>query len=311
MPDIEMRFNTDMLVLSAPIDNALSRQGVDVRRDREFLYLIEPETIRDIYRIELMAGAQCLVTNTAGITQARLSHTGLDDRAKDIAKSALAQARALKPQHIFVEIGPTGLPLDATSATSLRQNRDQYARAALLFDEDAFDAYFLNAMTGALDMQCALMGIRKHSTKPIFASLSLNGQGQLGKAGSQAANRSGAEQGSRPAKPAEEAFAMMVEYGANVVGFEWEAPLLQILEKARELRAALPVPLLVQLQTGEPNPKKQPAAGENPYYCADAMIEAATQLRGAGVQFLRASGQATTAYTGALVAASAGFDVML
>ena len=48
---------------------------------------------------------------------------------------------------------------------------------------------------------------------------------------------------------------------------------------------------------------------ENPYYCPDAMVGVAVQLRGAGVQFLRATGAATPAYTGALAAAVTGYDV--
>ena len=68
MPDIDMRFNKDMLVLSAPIDEVLARQGVDIEKDREFLSLLEPEAVRNAYRLESVAGAQCLVSNTAGIT---------------------------------------------------------------------------------------------------------------------------------------------------------------------------------------------------------------------------------------------------
>ena len=33
MPDIALRFDKDMLVVSAPVSAALARQGVDVDRD--------------------------------------------------------------------------------------------------------------------------------------------------------------------------------------------------------------------------------------------------------------------------------------
>ena len=39
------------------------------------------------------------------------------------------------------------------------------------------------------------------------------------------------------------------------------------------------------------------------------MVQAAARLRGAGAQELRATGEATPAYTGALAAAVTGFDV--
>ena len=295
MPDIGLRLNKDMLVLSAPIDTTLARQGVDVDRDRELLSLIEPEAVHAAYRLEMITGAQCLVTNTTKITKARLTHVNMDDRAGEIAAAALAVTRSLKPQHILAEIGSTGLPLDASSAFSLKQNRDQYAEAACAFGEEGFDAYFLNGMTHAADMQCALMGIRKQSDKLVFASVTLDAQGRL--------------KGSIP--DIAEAAAMMAEYGADVVGFESAAPLCQVLETAQKLRQAVHVPLLVQLAVGKNNPKQQRETAENPYFCPDTMIGAATQLRAAGVQFLRASGNATASYTGALVAASDGFDVVL
>ncbi|MCL1798084.1 MAG: homocysteine S-methyltransferase family protein [Eggerthellaceae bacterium] len=306
MPDIEARFNKDMLVLSAPLDTRLAREGIDVEHDREFVHLVEPKMLRDMYGLELVAGAQCLVTNTAGITRARLSHVNMEERASELAQAALDIAHLLKPQHILAQIGSTELPLDATSAPSLRQNRDQYAQAALSFGEGAFDAFFLNSMTNALDMQCALMGIRKHSDKPIIASLCLNEEGKL--LGS--------------LSDVGDALAMMVEYGADVVGFEWSASLEKIVSLVEDVKEKVVVPLVVQLAIKPQNPSQQALRSQapqqqtqdsretNPYSFPDTMIEAAARLRGAGVQFLRASGDATPAYTAALVAASSGFDVI-
>ena len=71
MPDIQMRFDKDMLVLSAPLRSVLARQGVDVDRDLEYMLLVEPEALRDTVRMEKIAGAQCLVAATEGIAPAR------------------------------------------------------------------------------------------------------------------------------------------------------------------------------------------------------------------------------------------------
>ena len=60
----------------------------------------------------------------------------------------------------------------------------------------------------------------------------------------------------------------------------------------------------MQLAVAEHDPKQGEPTKENPYYCPDVMVQAAARLRGAGAQFLRATGEATPAYTGALDAAS-------
>ena len=74
MPDIQLRFHHDMLVLSAPVDVTLSRQGINAARDRQYLNLMEPDVVTDAMRLEGIAGAQCLVAPTEDITNARLAH---------------------------------------------------------------------------------------------------------------------------------------------------------------------------------------------------------------------------------------------
>ena len=293
MPDIALRFRKDMLVLSSPIEVALARQGVDIDRDMGFVTLIEPDSLQEALRLELMAGAQCLVANTAGITPARMAQSGMEDRAADVAHAALSVVRDLKPQHALVEIGPCGLPLDPTSKASLNENRDQYARAARLFEGEAFDAFFLNGFLGKTDLLCALMGIRKVSDAPVFASVDVLPDGKL----------------SNGRDSLEEACGVMQEYGASVAGFATGAPIDEACELAARAVASTDLPLLVQLAVAKRDPKQGGPAPENPYYCPDAVVDAALRLRAAGVQFLLAAGDASPAYTGALAATVAGLDV--
>ena len=67
--------------------------------------------------------------------------------------------------------------------------------------------------------------------------------------------------------------------------------------------------LAATLQVFQRDAKQQNPTAENPYYSPDTMMPTALELRAAGVQFRRAAGQATPAYTGALAATVAGLDV--
>lgn len=294
MSDIQLRFHKDMLVLSSPVAPVLARQGLDVGQDLEYANLVEPEAVRDALRLNKVAGAQCLVANTAGITPARLAHQGMEDRVEEAVSAALDTASQLAPQHLLVEIGPCGLPLDPTSKASLVENRDQYARAARACASHAFDAYFLNGFASPTDLKCALMGVRQVSGAPVFASVDVDADGMLAD-GHHAL---------------EDALGVMLDLEASVVGFSTPAPLDRALAFARRAAGAGALPVLAQLQVGTHNPKQGESTTENPYYCPDMLVEAAAKLRAAGVQFLRAAGNATPAYTGALVAASEGFDVV-
>lgn len=288
MPDIELRFHKDMLVLSAPIDATLTRQGFNATRDRQYLNLMEPDIVQEAMRLDLLAGATCMVTPTEDITCARLAHLNMDSDAPHLARSVLEATAELKPQHIIVEIGPCGLPLDASSKASLNENRGQYADAARAFDGPAFDAFLLSGFTNLVDLKCALMGVAQVSSKPVFASVVLSAsacddaskpkassvraaQDAPAKAVGQAADGPSAsyplstagfslvDEVPAPPVPAArrtmlspaqwpEAIGIMVEYGAAVVGFETPDFIDAAVEYASVAVARTNLPVLAQLQ---------------------------------------------------------------
>ena len=252
------------------------------------------EAVEDALRLNLQAGVQCLVTETAGMTPARLAHRGMAERLPELARAAVACAAKLRPQHVLVELGPCGLPLDASSKASLNENRDQYARAARAFEGLSLDGFFLNGFSNPSDLKCALMGLRQVSGLPVLASVNVGADCML------ADGRHGFD----------EALGVMAEFEASVAGFATAAPLEAAATFARRASGAGRLPVLAQLIVREHNPKQGDATPENPYFCPDALVAAATQLRAAGAQFLRAVGAATPAYAGALAAASEGFDVV-
>ena len=298
MADIALRFHKDPLVLSAPIDELLGRQGIDAAAEREFLDLLEPETVFDAVRFEHMAGAQCLVTNTLDMTRARLAHKRFEDQAPEIARASVDILRDLHPQHVVASIGPTLLPIDPEGKSSLKQNRDQYAQAVQAFGQDV-DAFLLDGMVSLVDLKCALMGARKATALPVFASVDVDADGTLKGRGT----------------PLEEVLAVMADLQADVAGIKTGAPLPAVLGLVERATAATDLPLLVQLVVGEHderdvNPGLRPVelTDDNPYRTPDALFDAGTALITAGVQFLRAVGHATPSYTGALVIAGDGRD---
>lgn len=298
MADIALRFHKDPLVLSAPIDEQMARQQVDAAAEREFLDLLDPEMVFEAQRFDHIAGAQCLVTNTYDITRARLVHKRFEEQQVEIAQASVQILEQLKPQHIIASIGPTKLPIDPESRSSLKQNRDQYADAARAFG-GRIDAFLLDGMVSLVDLKCALMGLRKETDLPVFASVNLDADGKM----------AGRE------TTWEEALAVMADLQADVVGFRTAAPLRQVLPLVQRAAEFVDLPLLVQLEVGEHDPRDvnpgfRPVevTDDNPYRTPDALFDAAMALLAAGVQFLRAVGHATPSYTGALVIAGDGRD---
>lgn len=292
MADLQLRFHKDILVLSGNLDEALASYGIDVERDREFTHLFEPETMLEALKLEAMVGAQCIVTNTPGITRARLLHSRLEKNAGEIAAAALDTVHSVEPQHVLAQIGPTLLPIDPDSKTSLKQNRDQYAVAAREFAEDRIDAFFLDSMVSLTDLRCALMGVRMVSDKPILATVPIDGEGRIA---------------GHPGQTFAEAVSIMEELQADVVGFTSMAQPSDLVRIVKETAQQTDLPILAQLEVGEHtkrdlNPGLAPVVitADNPYKTPDALVDAALLLQEAGVQFFRAAGKSSASYTGAL-----------
>ena len=296
MADIELRFHKDMLVLSAPMNRALERQGVDAD-DLEFVGLLEPETLHGLYRLDTMAGTQCLVTNTEALCEARLAHKRLEGRQTELAQAGLAAVKVSKPQHIICEIGACGLPLDHTSDQSVKHVRAQYADAVQAFQDDTVDAFMFTGMRSVHDARCALEGAREVTSRPLFMVFDMDEKGRV-------AGRDMA---------IEEAVRELGDL-ADVYGFACGAEPAVLCEATKKLASVTDAPLMVQINvvaTDEMTRKRASlgaAIPGNPYPVADALVDVAVQLRACGAQFLRAGNEATCAYTGALVVACSGHD---
>ncbi len=353
MADIQMRFHKDMLALTSPLKPVLCRQGFDTT-NLALAYILEEDTLRAAYSVIAASGAQCLVADTTDFLPARLAHVNLGDKLPELASSALKMVNSFKPQHVLVEVGECDLPLDPSSKNSLLEHRGQYERAGRAFesagahrvnnaqknngnmlesatevsDNVSFDAYFLSGFTNITKLKCALMGLAKVSDKPIFASVNM---GELVKV----ARRCGLSKldAAIYADVLKDAFSVMSEYGASVLGFQTSAPPDAIAGVIEKVAPSFDLPILVELEVGDDgndtrsnvkniagnnidNGVGNLNSGKNDvtssfYGHPQQMFEAADILRRAGVQFLRACGDATPAYAGALAASCAGADVVI
>jgi len=286
MPDIELRFNRDMLVLTSPLHTALA--SWDLKPDEATMYCVtEPEAVEHAMRLQSLSGAACFVLPTKDITQARLAHLRLADQASEIVQAAFTLAKPFRPQHLIAEIGATGLPIDETSQTSLKANRDQYANAVELF-EDKLDAYLFTGLASIADLRCALMGARKKTALPIFASLAVDEQGRI----------LGREES------IDDAIEVAEDYEADVLGLSLELDDYHMLHVLERVASRTTLPILVQL------PLYRDGALVNYMDHPDSLMQLALSLRSAGAQFLQACGEASSLHAGALVAATEGLDAL-
>ena len=275
--DIALRFNKDMLVLNSPVEAELLSQGVNTKTDLEIINILEPDTLKAIYDKYVAAGAHCMVANTKGCLKAKLAMQNLDDRLDDIAEASLKVVNSVKPQHVIVEFGSCGLPLDIESKNSLIEIKDQYVYSARIFEKNKnkFDAYLLSGMHRTEEMKCALMGLRQVSDKPIFITAKFDDDGMLNEH-----------------ENIYDYANVVSEYGATIVGLETSHNMHKLTKR---LRASVELPILLDIDITEEPP--------------DDMLDVSMQANKDGAQFLRATGNCRVAHTAVLSASTSKLEV--
>lgn len=278
--DIGLRLNKEMLVLSGSIRDRLATLGIDSAQDLTIANILEPEMIKDALSFYVSAGSHCLLANTKDMLRAKLSKLNLDDRIDELSLSALKIANSCKAQHVIVELGNCGLPLDDNSKNSLNEFKNQYVEAGRVFNKfdgkksTSFDAYMLSDLENVSQLKCALMGLRQVSDKPIFVNTLVNADGKIN------------------AKENIYDYAQtLIEFGATIAGIKVKDDISTAQKLCKRLRAGCDLPILLDFCVDGDN---------SPYNIADSMQAACIAANNAGAQFLRASGAARPSHTAVL-----------
>lgn len=290
MADIELRFHTDMLAISSPLIVTLKGLGVDVSFGESVLSVIEDEAVESALRLQANSGAPCIAAPTVDITRARLAHHRAAERDKEIAQAALTSAQSFHPQHLIAPIGATGLPIDPTSSTSLKANRDQYARAVSICDAYPVDAFLFEGLRGVADVRCALMGARMKSATPVMVVVPIEADGCV----------------TGLSDTLEEVVEVAQDLEANVVGFSSNAPLEVLKGHVQRIAHLTSLPIIVEVPLTFHKPPSRWESPSIPWSTPDQLAQAVPILREVGVQFVRPVGNATPAFSGALAAACFG-----
>lgn len=157
----------------------------------EYLNISDPDTIIDLHRRFLAAGAMVIETNTFGSSSVVLSEYGLENRVKELNKAAVANAKKAiaefatpdSPRYIIGSIGPTTkLPiLGHISPEDLTQTVTEQMDALL---DSGVDALIVETCQDLLQIKTSLIACFDLLEKtgvdiPVLASVTFEQQGTM------------------------------------------------------------------------------------------------------------------------------------
>ncbi|HET6498960.1 MAG TPA: homocysteine S-methyltransferase family protein, partial [Coriobacteriia bacterium] len=127
MPDILARLGREVLVIDGALGTMLQRAGVPAEQCPEQLNLTAPEIITGIHRTYVLAGANCVTTNSFGGSRQKLGEYGLEGEVVAFNRAAVRLARSAGAQHVLADVGPTGLLIEPLGTVPFEDAFDLFA----------------------------------------------------------------------------------------------------------------------------------------------------------------------------------------
>lgn len=300
MADIELRLGKDVLTVQGAMGTMLEAQGFGPAGETcyPFLNLEEPETVEQLHRAYLAAGADCAVTNTFLATSSRLARFGLEGCAAQINEAGVRIARGVGFQHVLASVGPCGVEVERGSGRAALAGApvgpaeagygaalEQYAEQVAALASAGPDAILLETFTSLDDALAALDAARRSCGLPVIACMAFAG---------------------RPGEGPAEAARALAEAGAAAVGCNCMG-VAETLAAVAAMRAAADVPIVARPSAGTP---VRAASGRLVWPVGpDGFYDAATRLLAAGASVIGSCCGSTPACTGAVFAAVGGARV--
>jgi 5-methyltetrahydrofolate--homocysteine methyltransferase len=248
-----------------------------------------PDEVRSILQAYADAGAQVLTANSFGGNRYRLAREGLQDRSRELNRTAVRLARAVAdaadhPVLVAGSMGPTGEIFAPLGKLEAADAETAYAEQAAALAEGGADFLLIETMSALEEVEAAVNGARRATDLPVAVTMTFdtNFRTMMG------------------VKPAAAVRAIR-ELGVWVIGANCGNGPAETERVIGEMVAARPEGVYLIAQANAGLPKYDAASGQMRYDgTPEVMAEYAVKMRELGARYIGACCGSTPAHIRAM-----------
>jgi len=248
-----------VLLADGAIGSLLMARGLPRGAAPESLNLSHPETLEEIARLYLDAGAEIIQTNTFGASPLKLANYGLADQTAAINENAVRAVRRAVGERAYVSAscGPSGKILQPYGDTEAEKMFESFQTQMQALIGAGADIICVETMSDVSEAQLAIQAARSVSPSiPVMATMTFEATARgfftiMG-------------------VTIEKACRVLEKAGADLIGSNCGNGSLQMVAIAKEFRKFTGLPLLIQANAGVPELRAgQVHYPETPEYMAE------------------------------------------
>ena len=172
--NVRERIKNDILIFDGAMGTMLQKRGLDAGALPELLNLTDPETVTQIHREYVQAGADVVTTNTFQAHELKLR----DYSVEEVVRAGVGCARESGARFTALDVGPIGQLLEPLGTVSFERAYEVFRRQVTEGEKSGADMIIIETISDLYEAKAAILAAKENTSLPVFCAMTFQEDGR-------------------------------------------------------------------------------------------------------------------------------------